>query len=390
MGEIYHRRQMAGDLAERLIRPSMLDRPLRSGLFLSGMRRTGKSTFLREDLIPALERHGAIVIYVDLWENKTPDKTGMILNAIRAKLKELQGPVGTVMDVVKRVTKIGAKASVFSIDLEVSKVGEKGGVTLAAAITQVVDKTKANVVLIVDEVQACLDTDAAQGLMRELKATRDAVNIRSKTPGHFLFIGTGSHRSMVNEMTQRRKEAFFGATSHEYPMLDEGFVTWALKDKSVVIKPSLAAAVEAFKALGYRPEEFMLSLGNLNRAAKRAEPADVAFRSIIWMMREALANKEINELDRLGPLALAIFGAIAAEEEGVKGLYAAAQLASYSRTLGRDVRSEEVQSKIQDLVQANLIIKRGHGTYAVTDPFVREVWIEREGMGLPKTTKVES
>jgi predicted AAA+ superfamily ATPase len=115
MDEIYHRRQMAEDLAERLIHPSMLDRPLRSGLFLSGMRRTGKSTFLKEDLIPVLERHGAIVIYVDLWGNDTPDKAGMILDAIKAKLKELQGPVGTVVDVAKRVTKIGAKAHGFSI-----------------------------------------------------------------------------------------------------------------------------------------------------------------------------------------------------------------------------------------------------------------------------------
>jgi hypothetical protein len=379
MADIYHRRQMAEELAERLINPGMLDRPLQSGLFLSGMRRTGKSTFLKEDLIPALERHGAIVIYVDLWENDTPDKAGMILNAIRAKLKELQGPVGTVLDVVKRVTKIGAKASVFSINMEVSKVGEKGGVTLPDAITKVVDKTKANVVLIVDEVQACLDTDSAQGLMRALKATRDAVNIRPDTPGHFLFIGTGSHRSMVNEMTQRRKEAFFGAATREYQMLDEGFVTWVLKDKSVSIKPSLATAVEAFRALGYRPEPFMESLEILNQVVKRGESADVAFRSIIWTKRAALADKEINELDRLGPLAQVIFGSIAAEEDGAKGLYAAEQLASYGRTLGRDVRTEEVQSKIQELVQVNLIMKRGYGTYEVTDPFVREVWIEREG-----------
>lgn len=103
---------------------------------------------------------------MDVWANKTPDKAEVIQDAIRAKLK-------------------------------VSKVGEQGDFSIADAITQVVDKTKADVVLIVDEVQACQDT----GFMRELKATRDAVNIRSETPGHFLFIGAGSDREMVNEMT---------------------------------------------------------------------------------------------------------------------------------------------------------------------------------------------
>lgn len=44
-----------------------------SGVFLSAPRRTGKSTFLREDLRPALEAKGAFVLYVDLWSDKQAD-----------------------------------------------------------------------------------------------------------------------------------------------------------------------------------------------------------------------------------------------------------------------------------------------------------------------------
>jgi len=46
-------------MARQLLRPSVLDEGLRSGLFLSGLRRTGKTTFLINDLIPALEEAGA-------------------------------------------------------------------------------------------------------------------------------------------------------------------------------------------------------------------------------------------------------------------------------------------------------------------------------------------
>ncbi|MDP3440716.1 MAG: ATP-binding protein, partial [Azonexus sp.] len=44
-----------------------------SGVFLAAPRRTGKSTFVREDLRPALEAEGALVVYADLWANPTAD-----------------------------------------------------------------------------------------------------------------------------------------------------------------------------------------------------------------------------------------------------------------------------------------------------------------------------
>lgn len=33
-----------------------------------------------------------------------------------------------------------------------------------------------------------------------------------------------------------------------------------------------------------------------------------------------------------------------------------------------------------ELLAANLIIRRGHGLYGVTDPFVQEIWRERQAM----------
>jgi predicted AAA+ superfamily ATPase len=57
--EIFHRRPLAEEMAARLLRPGVLDQALRSGLFLSGVRRIGKTTFLKQDLIPALETDDA-------------------------------------------------------------------------------------------------------------------------------------------------------------------------------------------------------------------------------------------------------------------------------------------------------------------------------------------
>ncbi|MEX5624669.1 ATP-binding protein, partial [Pseudomonas syringae] len=78
----------------------------------------------------------------------------------------------------------------------------------AEALTEVVDQARADDVQVVDEVQQAITTEAGQQMMLALKAARDAINPRPNTPGHFLFIGTGSHRAMVNELTARRNQAF--------------------------------------------------------------------------------------------------------------------------------------------------------------------------------------
>jgi predicted AAA+ superfamily ATPase len=52
MARIYRRTELATRMAGQLLSPGVLDEGLRSGLFLAGLRRTGKTTFLLTDLTP--------------------------------------------------------------------------------------------------------------------------------------------------------------------------------------------------------------------------------------------------------------------------------------------------------------------------------------------------
>lgn len=54
----FARAKLAQDIAKQMLRPSLLG-GAQPGLFLAAPRRTGKSTFLRRDLVPALESMGA-------------------------------------------------------------------------------------------------------------------------------------------------------------------------------------------------------------------------------------------------------------------------------------------------------------------------------------------
>ena len=66
LNDIFHRTTYTDQMAEQLLMSAPLHTNVCSGVFLSGIRRVGKTTFLGQDLIPALGACGALVVYVDL------------------------------------------------------------------------------------------------------------------------------------------------------------------------------------------------------------------------------------------------------------------------------------------------------------------------------------
>ena len=387
MPAIYHRPKIAADMCRQLLHPGVLDEGLRSGLFLSGLRRTGKTTFLLNDLIPALEEAGALVIYVDLWSDIGASPTALVQDAIRKTLSELETPGSAVLKKLLRVASAEVEAYGFKFGFDLDKLGTENGVTLAQAFTELVDQAKTDVVVIIDEVQQVLSADDGAAMMLALKAARDAINARPGTPGHFLFIGTGSHRALVKELTTRRNQAFAGATSVDYPVLNGDFVEHVLgrlRHEGMRAVPSVGAAVEVFEKLGSRPEEFLKALRILQAELPEGSEPDSHFKVIAGTIRATAAELELLRLERIGLLAPTIFDRIAAADDGARCVFSADAAAEYSRVLGREVRLDEVQSIVNEMVEANLIMRRGHGIYLVADPFVRASWLEQKRLA-PKT-----
>jgi hypothetical protein len=151
------------------------------------------------------------VIYLDLWSNTQTSPAALVLAAVRKALAELQTPASNMLQKLQRVGGAELGAFGFTFGFKLDSVGAAGGPTLAQALTEVVDQARANVVLIVDEVQQAITSDEGNQMLLALKSARDAINARPGTPGHFIFIGTGSHRALVSELTARRNQAFAGA-----------------------------------------------------------------------------------------------------------------------------------------------------------------------------------
>ena len=113
----FKRTALANEMAQKLLHPGILEQTSRSGLFISGHRRTGKTTFLRQDLIPALERGGAIVIYADLWSDTKADPASLVHDAVRQFMASLQTPGVAILERLKRLKGIDMGAAGFKHDL---------------------------------------------------------------------------------------------------------------------------------------------------------------------------------------------------------------------------------------------------------------------------------
>ena len=203
---IFHRSKFASDLAQRLLEPNVLQTTSRDGLFLTGIRRIGKTTFLQQDLLPALEEKKALVIYVDLWSNrdgKTPTK--QVLAAIRHAVEHLSTQ-GMGLKEVK------LNFPLLNFTFKSDEVGRLDGISLADAFTEIITKINTNIVLVIDEIQEASRSSAGLDLLAALKAARDAVNLRVKNADgtYLLIVGTGSHRFLVSSMASRASQPFYG------------------------------------------------------------------------------------------------------------------------------------------------------------------------------------
>lgn len=372
----FRRTALARQMAQQLLRPSFLDTSLRSGLFLSGQRRVGKTTFLATDLIPSLEALGAIVVYVDLWSQPQSNPAELVHGAIRQALKELQTPGSAILKRLKDISSVDAGVGAFKFGFKLADVGKDEGVSLAQAFTELIDQAHTDVVLIVDEVQHALGSADGDTLLHALKAARDAINTRPGTPGHFLFIGTGSHRARVQELTLKGNQAFNGAVTNEFPVLGRDFIDYVLEQ----VRPQLGAMLPsadvteaAFRAMGSRPEELMKALNILRSLPPDALP-DEHLPTIAQSLGAAAADVELQKVEAMGPLAQAVFSRICSIGGDVKGVFTAEALKAYAAQIGRESTAQEVQGIIGQMTAANLLMRVKHGHYGVTDPFVEKAW----------------
>ena len=168
-----------------------------------------------------MEKEKALVIYVDSWENcEDASPAKRVLGAIRRYLTE-----SSCFKDIKR------SFPGLSFTFELKQIGEARGLTLAEAFSELVSKIGVNVVLIIDEIQETLKSEAGRNLLVAQSAALDAVNLRADNSNdtYLLIVGTGSHRSFVSAMASKSSQPFYGADCIDFPMLDGKYIDWQIQ-----------------------------------------------------------------------------------------------------------------------------------------------------------------
>lgn len=273
----------------------------RERIAMFGPRQTGKTTLLREEVMPALQAQGLLPVYIECWADRA-DPMGAINHALTKALESIELAPGHKGRRLARtpVRKVGA----LGATLELGELPERslpGSPTLRfdALLTRLLEATRQNLSLIFDEFQAIAESPdsahAAAGLRAALTQADKRLGV--------IFSGS-SQALLLGMFTTSRAPLYNFADATPYPLLQEDFVGHVAAKFREATKRELnqALALRMLERLGHQPAPFLQVVGNamsdprlsLDQAldvmlSPRADSAwAVTWRSLTALQRAAL------------------------------------------------------------------------------------------------------
>lgn len=367
---IFHRLELAKKLADQILIAGV-GSAAGSGVFLAAPRRTGKSTFVREDLRPTLEAKGVLVVYADLWANPTADPGQVICNAIRASLA---GNEGVILRLAKSAGM--SKVSLGNVSFDLDRVGLGKDVSLTDALVALSDETRQMIVLVIDEAQHAITTDEGIAALFALKAARDELN--SSQHHGLRIVCTGSNRDKLAMLRNSKDQAFFGAPLVNFPLLGRDYIDWFCQEVKLPFQLDSEQVWPLFIAAGYRPE-LLGSAADQFRFEFDLDATTVPQRFADEVRRLA---EELNEVQRgvihsLTPIQSAVLRVMAATDQHYAP-FEAATLEKYRKAMQlsgqppEDVKVDVpgVQQALIALQDKKLIWRAARGVYAVEEKII--------------------
>ena len=342
-----------------------------SGLFLAAPRRTGKSTFLRRDLVPLLEAKGLFTIYVDLWSDREADPGRLIAHAIARALDSVSGPLE------KAVERFMPKSiSVGGVTVDLATPGGTRTATLAEALVSIGKRAGKDVALIVDEAQHALTSKAGLDAIFALKAARDEMNQRAAGERLYLVF-TGSHRDKLTGFVYGHKDPFYGSVVSDFPKLGRPYLEALVKALNERLAPDNQLDVTdveaAFALVGYQPEV----LTRLLRDHALGEEGSRGLHRTVTQRADALRQlrweQHRSDYGMLKDTEKAVLALLARSGQDFTP-FSEASLRSVGEILNRTVTASDMQKALDALREKSLVWRQTRGLYALEDQDMRD-WL---------------
>ncbi len=378
MQNFFHRTRLAADMADKIlhIAPGSASS---SGLFLAAPRRTGKSTFLREDLRPALQAQDALVLYADLWENRKADPGMVIVAAVRAELAKHEGVVARLAR-SSGMDKVNVGGLSFSLDRVGIAAGAGGasGVSLSSALAALSDETQKTIVLIIDEAQHAITSESGSDALFALKAARDELN--SSRHHGLRVVATGSNQDKLAMLRNSKEQAFFGAPLVKFPALGKDYVQWFCEQVRLTATLNAEVVYALFARASFRPEMLGAAADAL-RFDFELQPEDVPerFSLAVEEQIEASNAEQLRVVHSLTPLQSAVLCVLASkgpayapfETDTICAYQDLLDTMAPHSTTKADVPN--VQQALAALQEKALVWRASRGVYALEDTALRDL-----------------
>ena len=376
--EFFHRTELAQTYADDALDTSL---GRSGGLFLAAPRRTGKSTFVRQDLVPALRGRGVEVIYVDLWVDKTKDPALLIANAVRDELKKDDGAI-TKLARKAGLGKFTVGALGSGLNFDLSQVGLSADATLADALKALSNANGQVIVLVIDEAQQALTTSDGINALFALKAARDELNLAGTG---LQVIATGSNRDKLAMLVNGREQPFFGATLVDFPKLGLSYIEWLCKRSKMTLDP--AKTLDVFKEAGSRPEMILPAMRKARLTHSSGSSAgtldatlDAAFARLVREHIAAAKDDFFHTLTSLPPLQAALLRELALDAQQPPaaervGVFSGAMVARLKGRVKAELQSDDsvqvdtsaIQNALDVLRDKNFLWRSQRGAYWLED-----------------------
>jgi hypothetical protein len=366
----YHRRALAARLT-KLITQVAVGSAAASGVFLTAPRRTGKSTFAREDLRPALEEAGAIVLYADLWKDLTAEPGAVIAETLR----EAIGRDKELMSRLAIAPKLEA-VRVGRMNFNVNKIGLGKEIGLTKAFEALSDKAKKLIVLIIDETQHAITTDEGVAALFALKAARDELN--SSQHYGLRIVCIGSNQNKLAMLRNSSDEAFFGGSILQLPMLDEDFIDWYCKALDLPNNLDPSDVFQLFQESGYRPEILSAAADGIRFDLTVGPKAIlVRFAELVRAQAEALNANLKMVIHSLTPIQSAVICVMGAKGEGFAP-FESSTMELYTKAITNAgiapseprVEVPEVKLALMALQEKKLVWRTSRGVYTIEEQVI--------------------
>jgi hypothetical protein len=369
--ELFHRPELANRLAKQVLMGGV-GSAASSGVFLAAPRRTGKSTFVREDLRPAFQAEDAIVVYADLWANPTADPGEVIVNAIRTSLTASDG-------ILLRLAKNSGLSKINlggAMNFDLDRIGLGRDVSLTEALSALSDETKQMIVLIIDEAQHAITTDAGIAALFALKAARDELN--SSQHHGLRVVCTGSNRDKLAMLRNSKDQAFYAAPMVNFPTLGRDFIEWFCTKANLPFSLDPDKVWPLFIEAGYRPEllgsaadtlRFDFSVDHQNGPER--------FTEEVRRLAEEMNDVQRKVIHSLTPIQLAVLKIMAITDKDYAP-FEAATLEKYRHAMQQTgMSAEDIKADVPNVQQAllalqdkKLVWRAARGIYAIEEQSV--------------------